>query len=156
MDEATARERYRTADGRFGARPADESDVTLDGPSWRQRPIIVEGRRFTMGQVRSGRFYHGTVADLGPGEQLEPGRAPANHAQSDAGSVSITSDPSVARYWAMQAAKAQGMDVDQAVVLEVEPAADLEPWRVVLADYGRSFDIMEARTSGATVLGPAQ
>ncbi|WP_162802096.1 hypothetical protein [Ornithinimicrobium murale] len=153
---ATAREQNRDPSGRFGHQSAAESDVQLDGPDWRDRPVVVRGRRFTVGQVRGGRFFHGTIAALGPGERLSPGAARANHAQSDADTVSITSDEATARHWAIEAARAKGLDPGHAVVLEVEPAPDLDPWRVTLAERGTSFDVLEARTSSATVIGAAQ
>lgn len=152
-----AREQHRDPSGRFGTQPAVETDIVLgDAPDWRDQTVTVMGRRFTMGQVRGGRLFHGTTARLAPGDEVTPGAAPVNHAQSDPGVVSLTSDPSVARHWAREAARSQGIAEDRALVVEVEPASDLEPWRLALADGGRSFDVLEARASGARAVGPAQ
>ncbi|WP_141818228.1 hypothetical protein [Ornithinimicrobium humiphilum] len=152
-----AREAHRDPRGRFGTQPATEADIDLaqdDQTDWRHVRVVVMGRSFTLGDVPGGRLYHGTARPLTPGEELRPGASPANHAQSAHDAVSLTSDPAVANFWARQAAQAQGLDPDQAVVLEVEPVGDVTPWRTCLADQGRSFDLLEARAPSARVLGP--
>lgn len=70
-------------------------------------------------------WYHGTVAELDPGEVLVPGVS-RNYRHSDPDAVSITSDFESAVYWAEQVSWKTGRDP---VVYAVEPIGEVTPWR---------------------------
>jgi len=139
------------AGGRFTTSSRPEPNIQLDfaapAPDWRDTPVVVEGRRFLMGQVAGGQLFHGSPVQLEVGDVLEPGHG-RNHTQSAAAAVSITSDEGRAGSWARDAAKGQPY-----FVYEVEPAGPVQVWRAGLAEYGTSFCMYEARTPAARIVG---
>jgi hypothetical protein len=107
-------------------------------PHWSEQSVVVEGRSRPLSGVHGGTWYHASDHDIEPGDTVEPGRAAANHKQSPATSVSVSSDRSYARNWGKN-------------VYEVEPHGEVLGHRVSPADYGKSFSVLEARVSSATV-----
>lgn len=119
-----------------------------------QVPFTVEGRRFTLDQVDGGTFYHGTIHELPVGGELRPSSATGiepNFTQSDLNRVSVTSYESSAWEWAVNAAKRAGLDRDAAKVYKVHPMGELVIWGTTLANFGKSFRVMEIRADYALV-----
>ncbi len=85
----------------------------------------MEHLRSMWRQASGQAWYHGTVADLEPGEVLVPGVS-RNYRHSDPGAVSITSDYESAVYWAEQVSWKTGCPP---VVYAVEPIGEVTPWR---------------------------
>lgn len=137
--------------GSFAPAVTAEVDVdlptTTDPADWRDQPITVEGRSFTLGDVYGGRLFHGSPHEIGDGETLESGRSDANHTMSSPTSVSITSAADLARHWASEAAGDRPL-----YVYEVEPVGPVRVWRAMLANYGQSVRLQEGRVRSARVL----
>jgi hypothetical protein len=115
---------------------------------WRGQLCTVEGRSFRLGDVSGGRMYHGSIYAMREGDVVRLGVRPANFKQSAKDSISVTSLPERAAYWARDAAGPSG----EYHVYEVEPLGPVKPWRVAPADYGRSFQLYEGRTETARVV----
>ena len=64
---------------------------------------MVHSESRTLGEIVGSKLYHGTTAELNPGDFLEP-RSQKNFAQSGP-NISITSDINRAKYWAEEVAK---------------------------------------------------
>lgn len=129
---------------------AEATDVDLTpagGTDWRDQPVVVEGRSFTLGDVYGGRLFHGSPHEIADGETLESGRSEVNFEQSSESSVSITSGADIAHHWAKEAAAGRPF-----YVYEVEPAGPVQVWRAMLANYGQSVRLQEGRVSSARVV----
>jgi len=114
--------------------------------SWKDQTYTVMGRKMPGHQMRGGTFYHGSARDLPVGTVLKPGHG-RNFEESDSGSVSITSDPNRAAYWATESGEGTPY------VYVVEPLGNIEMWRVGLANFGKEFVVYEARVPAAEIVG---
>ena len=115
---------------------------------WQDQKILVYNQSRRLGEVLGGKLYHGTTAELSPGDILEP-KEKKNFPQSSGTSVSITSDRDRAIHWAREVAKKSGGEPG---VYEIEPLAMVEAWRVQPANYGKNIVLWEGRVKTAKVV----
>jgi hypothetical protein len=130
--------------GRYAERHRHEADAEL-ATDWREQPVTVMGRRFTLGNVGSGVLLHGSTADLPDGTILEPGHS-RNFAESADDAVSITSDAIRADYWVNETGAGERF------IYEVEPLGEVGVWRAGLANAGKSFHLYEGRVPAARII----
>lgn len=133
--------------GRFAEKTGSAPDVAL-AADWRNQPVIVNGRRMSLGQVKGGKLYHGSTRELPVGTMLEP-QEQRNFTQSADDAVSITSDYGTARYWATESAK--GTEGTPVYVYEVEPIGHVDDWRTGPANYGTEMTLFEGRCPAARI-----
>lgn len=138
--------------GRFAEKTGSAPAVTLEA-DWREQPVIVEGRRMTLGMVKGGKLYHGSTRELPIGTILEP-QEQRNFTQSADDAVSITSDHGTAGYWARESAK--GAEDATVFVYEIEPIGHVNDWRTGPASYGKEMNLFEGRCGSARIVGIAE
>lgn len=135
--------------GRFAEKAGSAPTVELTA-DWRTQPVIIEGRRMTLGQVKGGKLYHGSTREFPIGTVLEP-QEQRNFEQSASDAVSITSDYGTARYWAKESDKEATV-----YVYEVEPIGHVDDWRTGPASYGKEMNLFEGRCGSARIVGIAE
>jgi len=96
-------------------------------------------------QVLGGKLYHGSRVPLTPGEVVRPGWR-ANHRQSPADRVCVTSSLDLALYWA------QLGGYGEVFVYEVATEDLVEVWRCTLDIPRRGVRLLEGRVPTAQVV----
>lgn len=118
--------------------------------TWKSQQVLVEGKKFTFNDVHGRKLYHGSPIKMNEGTIIVP-QLPTkrNFVESPESLVCFTSDFNTAVYWARKALN----DMSALVyIYEIEPLADIIIHRIMLANYGKNFNLQEGRSSAAKIL----
>lgn len=117
--------------------------------TWREQAVLVEGRKFTFNDIHGQKLYHGSPYKISNGTTIVPQPDKKNFQESPEDLVCFTSDFNTAVYWAR---KALNDMTAQVYVYEIEPSEKIIVHRVMLANYGKNFNLQEGRSKTARIL----
>lgn len=118
--------------------------------TWREQPIIVEGRRYALNDIHGGKLYHGSPRELDNHTILTAQPDNRNFSESPKNQVCFTSDFNTAVYWAR---KALNDMTAQVYVYEIEPGGQVIVHRSMPANYGKNVNLQEGRSVTAKIIG---
>lgn len=119
-----------------------------------KKPFRVRGKTVQWEEIDSGgELYHGSPHKLPVGTILTGQPEEFRNYKKSPNAVSLTSDPEKAGQWGLGIGPTSNKRHDRAYVYLVEPLAEVSVWRAMPANFGKSYTVLEARTSKAKIIG---